>query len=401
MGGDDLYKRLGVARGASADEIKKAYRDLARQHHPDKGGDPEKFKGIQEANEVLSDERRRQIYDMTGSTNENAGMPGGGGPPGGMAGMAAGGIPFFMNPMGGPFGMPNVSFDMGDFMGMFGGGGGRRPQRGGKGPDKHQDINLKLDQFYKGTDIKLNFNQSRRCVKCSGSGAEETEPCGAGCNGTGFRVVHSQIGPGMMVQSRAPCDACSGSGKRIMRVCKGCQGKKFIQNEKSLNVKVVPGSRVGESLTFAGECSDTLEFDIPGDVVLDLKLASDGPPKYDWNGNDLIYKHTITFTESILGFEFTLDDHPSGTAPKYSWRGGPLINGATLKMAGGGMPVKGSDGAEYGSLLVQICITPPPTVPWSSEDAAKLASVLGAPSVNMITEGLKDLTLDSATSVFN
>lgn len=398
MGNDDLYKRLGLSRGASSDEIKKAYRELARQHHPDKGGDPELFKAVQEAHEVLSDDRRRQIYDMTGSVNENAGPPGGG--MGGMAGMAAGGIPFFMNPMGGPFGMPNVSFDMGDFMGMFGGGGGRRPQRGGKGPDKHQDINLKLEEFYKGKDIKLNFNQARRCGKCNASGAEETEQCGAGCNGTGFRLVHQQIGPGMVVQSRAPCDACSGSGKRIMRVCKGCQGKKFIQNEKSLNVKVVAGSRIGESLTFAGECSDTLEFDMPGDVVLDLKLVVDEAPKYEWNNNDLIYKHTVTFAESILGFEMMLGDHPSGTSPKYSWRGGPLINGATLKFEGGGMPKRGEN-AGYGNLIVQICITPPPTVPWSAEDAAKLASILGAPSVNMITEGIKDLILDSSSSVFN
>ena len=126
----DLYERLGLSRGASADEVKKAYRALAREHHPDKGGDPEQFKAIQEANEVLSDDRRRQMYDMTGSVNE-----GGGGPPGGMSGMAAGGVPFFMSQMG-PFGMPGVNFEMGDLLGsMFGGGMGggsrRQQQRGG------------------------------------------------------------------------------------------------------------------------------------------------------------------------------------------------------------------------------------------------------------------------------
>jgi DnaJ-class molecular chaperone len=390
----DLYKRLGVARGASVDEIKKAYRTLAREHHPDKGGDPEAFKAIQEAHEVLSDDRRRQMYDMTGSVNE---QPGGGGG-GGMGGMAAGGVPFFMSQMG-PFGMPGVNFDMGDiFGGMF---GGRRPQqqRGGKSPDKRQDVGLRLDQFYKGTDIKLKFNQARRCGMCNASGAETTEPCGAGCNGTGFRTVHQQIGPGMMVQSRAPCDACSGSGKRILRACKGCQGKKFIQKEKVLDIKVIPGMVVGEALTFAGECSDTLEYDTPGDVILDLKMASDGnPPKYEWNGVDLTYKHYVSFTESILGFEVTLGDHPSGDSPKYSWRGGPLINGSVLKMEGGGMPKR--DGG-FGVLHLQICVRPPPVVAWSAEDAAKLASVLGAPPVNMAVEGVKELVLDSAESVFN
>jgi DnaJ-class molecular chaperone len=390
----DLYKRLGVARGASVDEIKKAYRTLAREHHPDKGGDPEAFKAIQEAHEVLSDDRRRQMYDMTGSVNE---QPGGGGG-GGMGGMAAGGVPFFMSQMG-PFGMPGVNFDMGDiFGGMF---GGRRPQqqRGGKSPDKRQDVGLRLDQFYKGTDIKLKFNQARRCGMCNASGAETTEPCGAGCNGTGFRTVHQQIGPGMMVQSRAPCDACSGSGKRVLRACKGCQGKKFIQKEKVLDIKVTPGMVVGEALTFAGECSDTLEYDTPGDVILDLKMASDGnPPKYEWNGVDLTYKHYVSFTESILGFEVTLGDHPSGESPKYIWRGGPLINGSVLKMEGGGMPKR--DGG-FGVLHLQICVRPPPVVAWSAEDAAKLASVLGAPPVNIAVEGVKELVIDSAESVFN
>lgn len=395
----DLYERLGLARGASSDEIKKAYRSLAREHHPDKGGDPEQFKAIQEANEVLSDDRRRQVYDMTGAVNEGSG--GGGG---GMGGMAAGGVPFFMSQMG-PFGMPGVNFDMGDLFGNIfgGGGGGRRPQqRGGKGPDKRQDVGLRLEQFYKGNDIKLKFNQARRCGMCNATGAETTEVCGAGCNGTGFRTIHQQLAPGMMVQSRAPCDACSGSGKRVLRACKGCQGKKFIQKEKILDIKVMPGMVVGEALTFAGECSDTLEYDAPGDVILDLKLAMDGPPKYEWQGFDLIYKHYVSFTESILGFEVVLVDHPSGTSPKYEWRGGPLINGAVLKMDGGGMPRRGGNGSGgFGVLHLQICVRPPPTVPWSTEDAAKLASVLGAPSVTMVTEGVKTLALDSADSVFN
>ena len=389
-----MYKRLGISRGASVDEIKKAYRALAREHHPDKGGDPEMFKGIQEAHEVLSDDRRRQMYDMTGSVNES----GGGGGPGGMAGMAAGGVPFFMSQMG-PFGMPNVSFDMSDLLnGMFGGGGpGRR--RGGRGPNKHHDVGLRLEQFYKGTNIKLNFNQARRCGTCNATGAESTETCGS-CGGAGSRMMQQQMGPGMIIQSRRPCDVCNGDGKRTIRVCKGCQGKKFIEKEKHLDIKVTPGMAEGENLMFPGECSDSLEFDSPGDVVLTLKLATDGSaPVYEWQGADLTYKHTISFTESILGFELTLADHPSGTSPKYSWRGGPLIHGAVLKLEGGGMPKRGGDG--FGVLYIKVCVKPPPVVAWSTEDAAKLASVLGAPSVNMAMENVKELVLDSAESVFN
>jgi DnaJ-class molecular chaperone len=181
-------------------------------------------------------------------------------------------------------------------------------------------------------------------------------------------------------------------------MCKGCQGKKFIQKEKILDIKVLPGMVIGEMLTFAGECSDMLEHDAPGDVILDLKLAMDGPPKYEWHGIDLTYKHYISFAESILGFECVLADHPSGTSPKYSWRGGPLINGSVLKMEGGGMPKRGGG---FGVLHLQICVRPPPTVAWSAEDAAKLASVLGAPSVTMAAEGVKELALGTAESVFN
>ena len=207
----DLYARLGVDKGAGTDEIRRAFKDKARSLHPDKGGNEEEFKKVQEAHEVLSDSDRRRMYDLTGSVNgQGGGMPGGG--------MAAGGIPFhFMGGIG-PFGMPGVAFDMGDMFGnIFGGGGGpRKPQRrGGRGPDKHHDIGLTLADFYRGKEIKLKFNQGRKCESCSGSGAETTEPCGP-CSGSGMRTMTRQIGPGMMAQTRMSCDACNGDGVRVM-----------------------------------------------------------------------------------------------------------------------------------------------------------------------------------------
>jgi DnaJ family protein A protein 2 len=388
----DLYRRLGLSRSAAPDEIKKAYRTLAREHHPDKGGNPEELKAIQEAHEVLSDERRRQIYDMTGQVNE---QPGGQG--GGMGGMAAGGVPFNMFG-GGPFGMPGgVNFDIGNmFNNMFGGGGGGRRRQGGRGPNKHHDVGLKLEQFYKGTEIKLNFNQGRKCTDCNASGAEATETCST-CNGAGSRMMMRQIGPGMMVQSQVPCDACQGEGKRTLKTCKGCKGKKFIESEKNLFIKVTPGMREGEQLVFAGECSDSLEFDSPGDVVLMLRLATDGSkPKYEWRGEDLIVHHSVSYAESILGFSVCLADHPSGTSPTYTWKGGPVIHGAILTMPGGGMPTKSGG---VGVLQMYVCIQPPAVQPWSDEVAAKLAEVLGVPTAGPV--GGEPLVLGSASSVFS
>jgi DnaJ-class molecular chaperone len=143
-----LYERLGVQRDAGVDDIKKAYRTLAREHHPDKGGDPEKFKEIQEAHEVLSDPRRREMYDMTGSTNEQQ-----------------------QQSQGAPAGFPFSDI----FANMFGQGGMGVPhqqnvhQRGGKGPSNLVAVPLNLDNFYHGFEVTMNFKQTRKCRDCMSS----------------------------------------------------------------------------------------------------------------------------------------------------------------------------------------------------------------------------------------
>ena len=385
----DLYARLGVSSDASKEEIRRAYKDLAREKHPDRGGDPEEFKKIQEAHEVLTDEDRRRMYNMTGSSQE------GGGP---MSGMAAGGFPFQFMSGAGPFGMPGVSFDMGDvFSHIFGGGGGGPPRRtrAPRGPNKHHDIGLTLRDFYKGKEIKLKFNQARRCGVCAGSGADSTEPCGQ-CGASGFKTLTRQIGPGIMAQSRMPCDGCGGEGKRTLRTCGACHGKKYTEREKSLDIKITPGMRDGQNLLFDGECSDSAEFDRPGDVVLTLRRTDAGVgelDEFEWSDDDLTIRKSISYTESILGFSLSLDKHPSGPQ-RVEWRGGPLIHGAVLKMDGGGMP-RSSGG--FGVLYIQVMIIPPTTVPWSPEDAAKLTSVLGETVGGLSRDGTV-LTLSSAES---
>ena len=343
---------------------------MAKVKHPDRGGDAEEFKVIQQAHEVLTDDDRRRMYDMTGSDSPQGGMPQGG--------MAAGGIPFhFMNGMG-PFGMPGVQFDMSGLFGqMFGGQGPKtRQRRSGNGPNKFHDIGLRLADFYSGKDIKLQFNQARRCHVCSGSGADTTEPCKT-CNGTGARTVSRQIAPGMVAQTRMPCDVCNGEGTRVLRPCQPCQGKRFTENDKHLDIKILPGMRDGEQIVFSGECSDTLDYDSPGDVVLTLRRIDAGVgevDEYEWKGDDLWIRKQISYAESVLGFQLTFGNHPNGKAPSYIWRNGPLIHGAVVQMKEAGMPKRNGG---FGTMYIQVLISPPPAVAWSASDAAVLQSVLG------------------------
>lgn len=360
-----LYEALGIGRGATVDEIRRAYKDLARQKHPDRGGDPEEFKKIQEAHEILSDEQRRRMYDLTGSTSEQ-------GPP-----QMPTGSPFeFMMGGGGPFGM---HFDIGSlFGGMFGGGGPPRRQKAPKGPNKHHDIALNLADFYNGREIKLKFNQARRCEPCGGSGAEKTETCGA-CDGRGQRTRQQIIGPGMIAQQTGLCDVCNGDGKRILKPCGSCHGKKLKEREKTLDIQIRPGMTEGESLTFAGECSDSSDYVQPGDVILTLRRAD--PPASDidcweWRGRDLMIRKRISFAESVVGFHRVLEGHPSGKKLVVGWKRGALVHGAVLQAPGWGMPEK--NGGANGICFVQILVDAPESREWTPTERDQLRNLLGA-----------------------
>jgi DnaJ-class molecular chaperone len=363
-----LYETLGIDRGASVEDIRRAYKAAAKEKHPDRGGNAEEFKAIQQAHEVLSDESRRRMYDMTGSIDgQGQGEPDGG--------MAAGGIPFsFMGGMG-PFGMPGVSFDFGNmFQGIFGGPGGPggpRRARPGKAPNKHSDIGLRLADFYQGREIKLKFNQSRKCRTCAGSGAERSEECGA-CGGRGVRTQTRMIGPGMMAQSTGPCDVCNGEGKRVLKACYGCHGKRFVEREKELTIVIQPGMHDGQTLVFPGECSETADFEEPGDVVLTLRRA-DAEEGWEWRGADLYTKVSVSFGESILGFRRELPGHPSGVPLIVEWFGGPVTHLTTLELDAKGMPKK--EGG-YGKLFVQVHVASLERQ-WTTEEAAQLRTLFG------------------------
>jgi DnaJ family protein A protein 2 len=331
-----LYDRLAVQKTASADEIKKAYREMARQHHPDKGGDTEKFKGIQEAYEVLSDEGRRQKYDMTGSTSEQP-----------------------QRPPQQPF--PDI-FSM--FAGMHRNNSRSAAVRKERGPDSCSDIGLGLDAFYNGLEMNLTFKRKRKCVDCK----DKTMQCSA-CGGAGMCLVKHQIGH-MIIQSHERCNPCTGSGKTHVSSCSTCNGERFVETDKTITTNIRPGTPNGESVTFPGECSESSEYDTPGDLVLRFRVT---PSRYEWKGDDLLLDHTISFAESILGFQVTLDDHPSRKQQVLTWCGGPVIHGTVLAMEGKGMPRK--NGAGTGDLKLKLTVTQPPLVPWTAEQRTALKSV--------------------------
>jgi DnaJ family protein A protein 2 len=334
-----LYDKLGVPRSADATEIKKAYRKLAMTHHPDKGGNPEEFKVIQHAYEVLTDDQKRAIYDQTGQELNGAqddGIP------------FAGGMPF---PMGG---MP---FDLGSMFGMFGprGPGPQQQQKQPKGPPKIHEIPISLWDYYHGKELFIKFERQKFCEACTGSGAESYESC-RGCNGSGVKQKIMMLGPGMAAQVQGPCDECGGGGKRVLATCKACSGKKFKGQEKSLTAKITPGMRPGETLLFSRECSDQQEYMEPGDVHINLQEADETIRFSRIPGtDDLQTTVQISLKESLLGCTQRIETHPGHPAGLVVTVPCGTQNRETLVLSGEGMPQKrGGRGALHVNVVVNV-----------------------------------------------
>jgi DnaJ-class molecular chaperone len=151
----------------------------------------------------------------------------------------------------------------------------------------------------------------------------------------------------------------------------------MVEKEKTLTAKITPGMRDGERMVFEGECSETAECDTPGDIVVQLQLNRGA---VEWRGDDLLCTRTISYAESMLGFEVILDDHPSRNKPVYRWEGGPIIGGTILTMKGGGMPKKGGGG--FGDLKLRIEIGPP-HVKLTDSDRDTLARIFGSPTFGL------------------
>lgn len=273
-----FYDILGVGKSASPDELKKAYRKLAIKNHPDKGGDPEKFKEISHAYDVLSDPEKRELYDNYGEEGlkEMGGGGGGGGDP----------------------------FDI--FSQFFGGGGGRGPRGPRKGDDVNHTLKVSLEDFYNGTTRKLAISKNVLCSTCNGTGSKsgKSTTCRS-CNGQGIKLQIRQLGPGMLQQVQTVCDVCNGTGEVIVESdrCPDCRGKKVVQEKKILEPVIEKGMSVKHKVIFRGEADEAPGI-VPGDII--FSLAQKEHSVFQRKGDDLIMSKKITLLEALCGFKFNI-----------------------------------------------------------------------------------------------
>jgi DnaJ family protein A protein 2 len=275
------YDLLEVQPDASESDLKKAYRKKALRLHPDKGGDPELFKEVTHAYEVLSDPQKRSIYDSRGEAGLSES--------GGMGGMD-------------PQDLFSQLFGGGGF---FGGGGGSRNQGPRKSKDLVHRVHVSLEDLYKGKTTKLALTRNVICPKCDGKGGKDgaVRPCSP-CQGRGVRVTLRQMGP-MIQQLQQPCEECSGTGEIINHrdKCKTCNARKVVSEKKMLEVHVDKGMKGGQTITFNGE-SDQAPGVVPGDVV--IVIEEKPHDRFKRNDNNLVTDVEIDLLMALGGGQFTI-----------------------------------------------------------------------------------------------
>jgi len=368
----DFYEILGVSRDASEDEIKEAYREKAREYHPDVSDDPdaeEKFKKAKKAKEVLTDEEKRQMYDQMGHERFEQAEKRGGAGGGGRGGMG-----------GDPFGGGAGGFDMQDIFDQFFGGGGRGGRGGSRrrqGQDLQTRLEIDLEEAYNGATKQLNVTRPEACDDCDGAGhppGADSETCPE-CNGQG-QTTQVQQTPMGRVQQRTTCRRCDGEGTLYDETCSTCRGNGVVQNDASLEVEIPAGIANGQTLRMEREGAPGENGGPNGDLLIEVSVRDH--PDFERDGDDLQHQQAISFPQAVFGDTITVPtldgevevDVPSGTQ-----------SGEVFRLEGKGMPRLRRRGR--GDLYVQVQVVTPDSLNAEQKEALEQFAEAGGEEVDV------------------
>jgi len=366
MSAADYYLLLGVRRDSDEAEIKKAYRRLAMQYHPDRVGPDqknvaeEKFKEITEAYEVLRDPEKRAAYDRYGVAGLRAGAGGG-------FGFAhfdlSEALNVFMRDFGG----------LGGFDAFFGGGERARRERH-RGQELKVSLNLTLQEVATGTTKTVRVRTLERCTACGGTGATagtRSTTCGT-CGGSGEvrRAARSMFGQFVSV---SPCPSCAGEGKVILDACPKCQGDGRVKAEKTMQIDVPAGVQEHHYLTMRGQGVPGPRNGPPGDLIAVLEIGED--PRFERHGADLLYDLPVSFAQAALGTEVEIPTPEGVTALKVQ---PGTQTGTIYRLRGKGLPRLGE--GNRGDIHVRVQVwTPTKLTPAQRALLEQLAKIETAP----------------------
>lgn len=338
----DFYEVLGVKKGASEDELKKAYRKLAKENHPDlHPGDKEceaRFKEINEAYEVLSDPDKRAKYDQFGHAafDPSQGFGGGGGF-GGFEGFGGFGD-IFSDIFGGGFG--------------FGGGGGRNPNAPRKGDNLRATVNIKFEEAAFGVKKDVFVSKIEQCPDCKGTGCAEgttAEVC-PDCKGTGT-VMSTKRTPFGMVQSSEQCPKCRGRGKIIHSPCKTCRGIGSVRRQHKVSVSIPAGIDDGQTISLKGQGNAGLNGGPAGDLLITVLVQPHA--RFERDGASILLDQEISFAQAALGAEvevLTLDGKVKLNIPEGTQ------TGTTFRLKGKGVPFLRNGGRGDQFVTVNVAV---------------------------------------------
>uniref|UniRef100_A0A1I8C1S4 Chaperone protein dnaJ n=1 Tax=Meloidogyne hapla TaxID=6305 RepID=A0A1I8C1S4_MELHA len=345
------YDILEVKPGATDHELKKAYRKLALKYHPDKNPDEgERFKLISQAYEVLSDPKKRQVYDEYGEDGIKGGGEGGG----------------MHNPM--------------DIFEMFFGGGGFRSEKPTKARDTVHELKVTLDKLYTGCTKHLKINRHIVCPKCEGAGGAKgaVVKCQT-CGGRGVEVFNQQIGPGMIQRIQRNCSQCGGEGEVNKDPCKNCKGKKRVRSDETIEVHIEKGMRDGQKIMFYGK----------GDQQIGLEHHI-----FTRKGSNLVFNMKISLTEALCGFTRRIETLDKRLLA-FTQLPGEVIHHHDLRVVHGeGMPDHRQPD-QKGDLLIQFQVDFPERLPLKSVEQLRKLLPDGdeIPEEPMMTNVMEEINL--------